>query len=345
MRPFHFFAVVLICLPSVGCVQFAALVDVDASGSGKVFLRYLVSEQFDDPSRSLIKFGTSQAEDAEDAEDDEQHASDSKPSLLDKIESRSDDMTVKLGEGVTFVRTQRISRGGGWRGVQAEYQFEDINKLTLPFGDALLHDDESVDTGSGDANSHTTVIGTADVAERRTFMSLVDRRTFRFRYRRGDTNELVIYHPNESTKEDETEEDPFEAAGLDVGDAPSVNVDIGSAIGATMAKVVLQGFRLTTMVKVDGEIIETNAVDQPKKNSATIFDLNMTKFVKDKSFDRAVAQKWNLERDAVRKRARVERFTDRPGNGHSVSMIRGASHAYAYLFPSYGFWRRSIVLT
>ncbi|MEM7312583.1 MAG: hypothetical protein AAF497_05470 [Planctomycetota bacterium] len=275
-------SLILLCVllvPCTGCVQFAALVDLNANGSGRIFLRYLVSEQLEG---GPIWLNPKKADESAVAKPATKSAT--KSGLVEQLEANGETMAKRLGEGVKLVKSERIEEKSGWKGIQFEYRFADINKVSIPFGD--------------DAFPKTTKTEKAkDSKETKESASLwfADRGPLFFRYQTGVVNELVAFHRKRKPKPAKPA-DPFEAAGLKTKKAPASKVNFNAVIGNTVGKMFMQGFRVTAMTRVDGKVIETNAVDQPKSNSVILMDFDMTPFASDKRFDRAVNEKWDMER-------------------------------------------------
>lgn len=232
----------------VGCFRIETLIRLNEDGSGKLFLRGLLSTSVQ-----------------------------AKQQLGDK----SEELAKKLGDGVTFVRAKDVE-SKGWRGIQAEYDFTDINKLRI--GADVFEPQKSQDTAPNSETNSPEL----DLA----FLSGKKEGPWRFRYTPGAVNELVAYH--QRPKVDTDEDDPFAEAGVVLTKAPTA--DVGVALAASFLRPMLTGAHASLTVQVDGDIVETNAPKQPKPNSVQLFHLDLAKFAASKKFDRAVVQSWGVDR-------------------------------------------------
>jgi|GEM_PF-4006109 len=184
----------------------------------------------------------------------------------------------ELGEGVTFVSTKPHSENG-WKGVIHEFAFEDINKLRLGKLFASMNNEEEKK-----ANSTEITLFDVDEAE-----------NWRFNYKRGETNELIISHELSPKAKDKA--DPFAQAGVDLPKAPAApTADIGKALAMSMVRPILTGASASLLVQVEGEIVSTNAAEKTNANSAYLFHLDLGKFAKSKEFDKAMTESWSFQR-------------------------------------------------
>ena len=229
-----------------GCVRIDALIKLQQSGAGKLFFRCLYSESLSKNEESLSP-------------------------KADKLTT----LSQELGEGVKFVKKSVITTKG-WKGFSVEYEFSDINKLRLPFGDLA-------DVDSDDKQEE----------QRNSLMSLTDSGPWLFRYKPGRTNELVAFH-EQPAEEKVDDSDPFAEAGVELPDAP--NVELGNVLAVGFLKPILQESRLSVTLQVDGDITETNAPAQLRENSVQLFDADMKKFVESEQFEAAILGKWSMER-------------------------------------------------
>ena len=184
-------------------------------------------------------------------------------------------ISSELGEGVKFVKTSDVTTKG-WKGFSIEYEFSDINKLRLPFGKMAEVDSES-----------------SEEEQSNSALSPAESGPWRFRYKPGQLNELVAYHEQPKASGDDNA-DPFAEAGVELPDAP--NVQLGNLLAVGFMKPLLQEARMTVTLQVDGEITETNAPAKPRSNSVHLFDADMKKFAASEHFEEAILGKWSMER-------------------------------------------------
>ena len=200
--------------------------------------------------------------------------------LSDSLDSKTLNRDVskvasELGEGVTFVGTKTHSEKG-WKGVVHEFAFEDINKLRL-------------------GKLFASMFNTDSDAEQKSLFELDKSEIWKFKYKRGETNELVVSH--DSNSKAKNEDDPFAQAGVDLPTAPKAPAaDIGKALAMSMVRPMLVGASSSLLVQVDGEIVSTNAAEKTNASSAYLFHIDFEEFAKSKEFDKAMMQSWSFQR-------------------------------------------------
>ncbi len=167
---------------------------------------------------------------------------------VDPLESLKADMEDKFGDAATLVKTKEIANEQGWEGIEAIYSFDDVNKLNL----AGMGDE--IDSGDG-GDQGMGKMGTP----------------YRCSFTKGDTATLKIIPITT---------DP-EAAKEAAEDLPGVMADMGMEgmgdLGLAMMKPMMKGMRITLLLSVDGEIVETNSSFKSEKhpNVITLMDLRM----------------------------------------------------------------------
>lgn len=203
--------------------------------------------------------------------------------LQDGLEAKAKSLASKLGQGVTYVESIKIPSKQGWKGFRTEYKFTDVRKLEI--GD--IFSENSVVESDEEKNQNSVEI----------FPEMKDG-VWRFKYKQGTSNELVAFLETPKV-EGPNDEDPFAAAGVELETAPPAPAaGLGQAFAISMMKPMLKGARLSMLVQVEGDIVETNAPSRPTKsaNSVHLIDLDLGKFAESKQFDKAVMGSWSLDR-------------------------------------------------
>lgn len=213
-----------------GCLEHNMLVTAKKDGSGTITQATFMNDAF---VRQVTAMGGDPAE----AE---------LPIDLDGLEAQAQHM----GEGVSFVKAERIKSKDGRSGMRAIYSFKDITKLQLSQQPDMPGPDH-MRAGKKD-----------------------DRITFEFK--KGDACLLTINMP-------QPEADNAEAAPAPPVD-PAMDLPPEQMM---MMKQMLDGLRIRILVKVDGEIVKTNAghVDvsagDKHKSIVTLLDMDIGKLVGD----------------------------------------------------------------
>lgn len=253
-RSLSLLSVLLLCLLCSGCVQVATLIELNLDGSGKVLIRYLVSKEASKMSKMFAKNKDPEF-----------------PKKMKEFEEAIPSVTPKMGEGVSFVGSQRFDQAG-WVGVVAEFKFEDANKLVLP---ADLAEKAGKKKGEGKDEQSGDI--------------LYD--SVRFSFTDGDIKTLSVFLEGKEKDDVVIENDPFAEAGLELRKAPATSV----FFKPEGFKDALRGARFTTLVTVKGEVVESDAVVMATDNSAVIFDANFSEIVGDPSFESVIMGQLSLE--------------------------------------------------
>jgi hypothetical protein len=244
---------------STGCIKNTTLVSVNPDGSGTL----TVSDAFS-PQVSAMLSGMggavegimeSMGEAVGGSLPGDAGAGESRALAMPRVDfselmkTAAENRTAKLGPGVELVSSSATETDDGWKGYQATYKFADINKVHVGVGGADL-------TEAGMASAEEEPLG------------------FTFRFTPGNPARLEIV-PAATT---ETNPD---AAGLP-GDTDLA--EAADAMGTDMARMVapmLSGMRLSLMVKVNGEIVETNSDHRSAEHPdiITVLDMPVEKMV------------------------------------------------------------------
>jgi hypothetical protein len=232
-KPIKIVAAALLACVLSGCIEHNMLVTVKKDGSGTVTQATFMNDAFVQQMAALGGDASAVAE---------------LPMDLDALAEQAQQM----GEGVSFVKADRIKSTDGRGGVRAVFSFKDITKLKLAQQPAMPVPDQM--QAANDA----------------------DRITFGFK--KGDVCLLTINMP-------QPEAGDAEAAAAPQVD-PAMDMDLPPE-QMMMMKQMFDGFRIRIIVKVDGEIVKTNAgyVDvsggEKQKSVVTLLDMDLGKLLGD----------------------------------------------------------------
>ena len=152
-----------------------------------------------------------------------------------------------MGDGVEFVDVKPLKLDDGREGAIATYKFADVRKLKAEPGDSPGGDEAA----AGDAKKSQIAFG----------------------FTPGDNPKLTIVMPQPPKEEEKKKDDPAE---------PKVAEDDAQADAAmAMMAPMMQGMRVATKVKVEGEITKTNAAHK-EGSTVTLMDIDMGKLLSNK---------------------------------------------------------------
>ena len=240
----RFSIITLILLGGIGltgCMENAALMKLSKDGSGTLTYRIFMSTEMMQMAQGM---SSGMGGDAEGGEVD--------LSSLNPIESIKKDMADKFGDAATLESTKDIENKQGWKGIEAIYSFEDVNKLNL----ANMGDEMDSGGGGGATGGSMANMGTP----------------YRFEFVGGDVATLKIVP---ITTDEAAAEAAVEAAAEEM---PEEIADMGmDDLGLAMMKPMIAGMRITLLVAVDGDIVDTNSKFRSEKhaNVVTVMDIRM----------------------------------------------------------------------
>jgi hypothetical protein len=245
----------LACWFFTGCIENASLIDVKKDGSGTIVVRSYLSSNMTGQMKGaeqLFEGGDDFAGDL--LGDDNGVAAPNDDALvkgiITQIAAGMKKSGEKMGEGVTFTHGKEVENKKGWKGYEAHFSFEDINNLTLS---SSLGDDEN----GGAAEGPEALAGAASDM------------SYTFEFTPGDEASLKIIPLIAEDAKEAVEE---EAAGLEGMEAAMLG----------MMKPMLAGMRISAIVRVAGEIQDTNASFRPgNKNAVVLYDVQMEKLLDD----------------------------------------------------------------
>ena len=245
-----------LCLAMAGCVQHATLVNVNSDGSGTITLRLMKSEK----SKGSILDMVSKDQD------------DAVAKQLDKLDGTEKNKRIlesyarQFGEGVKLDSFEEISKQG-WAGYLVTFTFADIREIEIPA----------------------------------TFSEKKEERTpFRFDLTQGEINKLAISigadRGGKSDQQSSTSQDPFDQAGLTLTPAPKSDFGFSDAMAIGVAKMALRGARFSTLIKINGKVLDTNAKHRPNQETIVLQDFDVGEFAGSDEFATAVTEKWSYKR-------------------------------------------------
>lgn len=174
--------------------------------------------------------------------------------------------TAQMGEGVTFVSAEKVKNESGASGERATYAFRDITKLKLSSEPAKPAPGGMAAAGPGGVPAPT---------------SKSEETPITFDFAKGIRAKLIVNLPQNEAPEETT----GTPASMPAAETSSLKqVGQPKQIPPQM-KQMFEGFRCRMIVKVDGEIVKTNAsfVDKNekdgRKNLVTIFDMDIGKLL------------------------------------------------------------------
>lgn len=228
-----------------GCIENGMMVEVNPDGSGTLTVKLLTASALEGMGAEGMEAAGSTGEELKDAS--------------------------QFGEGVELIEIKEMTNTSGWKGHLATYSFENIEDLHL----------QQTDTG--------------DAAE--SPMGNNQKISYRFDFEPGSPATLKIIP--ELNGEDATElagepeavsaeDDPFSEAGLSPSEAApalgggmaDMQTQMMTAMMASMGPM-LKGMRVSYLIKVNGEILETNAKYQPKPGTIVVMDMKVDQLLSD----------------------------------------------------------------
>ncbi|MBW1671789.1 MAG: hypothetical protein JRJ43_09025 [Deltaproteobacteria bacterium] len=183
-------------------------------------------------------------------------ASQSANSLIDIKKYKAQAAT--MGEGVRFISAKELKKTDGTTGVGVVYAFEDIRKLKIS------SDPDIPGQAEGQTSKKSNPI------------------TFDFAMDHGSKLTINLPQSNNGKKPKSSEMPP-----VDMQERPSEQL--------AQMKQMFDGFRVRIMVKVDGEIVRTNAsyvqidTQSKKKQLVTLLDMNIGEIMKDEEVFKKLA--------------------------------------------------------
>lgn len=260
-----FAPVLLFALLASGCIDKAYLVTVNQDGSALIHVR----EYFSPQVTSMLEGMGGLVGDLGGIAGEEMPNLDIEEFLKEQIDAN----TTRFGPGTVLENSRVGTNTNGWKGYVASYRVPQIDGVTVSFGDP----EASADMGAG---------------------SGMDSTSYRFEFTPGDEASLKVVPADASSAEGE--------AAAEAG-AADASVDSGlegmeSMMQPMLAQMgtMLEGMRMALLVKVDGEIVDTNARYRPEgqDNVIQVMDLKFDHLLKSPEAMSAVA---SSGKDAFRK--------------------------------------------
>ena len=255
-RTGSFMAGLLCILVTAGCVENAMLLKVKKDGSGSITYRVFMSKDILDMMQGMA--AGMAAEMGEGAEVPE----------VDPFAEMKEGLAGQFGDAAKLVSSRDTENKKGWKGFEAVYAFDDVNQLNLA-------DIQSME-GSGPSMGE---VGTP----------------YRFAFTGGDVATLKIVPATAAMEPEEAEaalDQAAEGLGAEGLGAEMEGMQAMGEAGLAMMKPMMEGMRVSFLVMVDGEVVETNSRFQSSKrpNVITLMDISM-----DKVFDHPEASKLMMQ--------------------------------------------------
>lgn len=232
-----------------GCMQNAILVKVNTDGSGTLTYRVHLSDQLTGMMEGMGGMMGAMVEEG------------AEPEPFDPFADMKAEMANQFGDAATLESTRDITNKAGWKGVEAVYAFADINQLKLS-------EIEQLDTGGGGSQS---------------MGAMGAQYTFAFTPGEVATLKLIPLPPEaKDAGEASAESVPGETGNTaempDMGEME----DMMGGMSAGMMAPMLKGMRVSLLLFVNGEIVESNASHPSAKNPNVIY-------LTDIAFDKVLA--------------------------------------------------------
>ncbi len=240
-----------LCLFLSGCIESTTLLDVRKDGSGTIRVQEYYSPQimsmmegFQDTARQM--------EMTFDDEDGVAHSADVGGELpADLFEEQIRSKIQEYGPGVTLEESREVTNDQGWKGFEAIYAFPDINRIQIGGTEMADADDDTI--------------------------------RYTFEFTADDTATLRIIPVRAETTAPAGEMDATDVEELHAGDMETMDdADMFGGMDAMFGNM-FQGMRVRMLVRVDGEVVESNA-EYPvagRDNLFTLMDVEFDRFLDD----------------------------------------------------------------
>ena len=173
------------------------------------------------------------------------------PDLMAIDEEKLRRQAAEMGEGVRFVEARQIEAKDGRSGVRALFSFEDVRKLHMQPDRAAMDSAGAVQMSEGEAAGEK-------------------KKPITFGFDPGRTARLTVRIPHEKGPADGEQ-----------ADTPPAKPDrTPSEQEMAMISQAFDGFRARMIVRVDGDIVRTDAAHR-SGSEVTLFDLNLGKLLKE----------------------------------------------------------------
>jgi len=197
-------------------------------------------------------------------EDGDENGKKKKSGLFDEQELREKAET--MGEGVTYKSGKILSSDDG-EGYEATYAFKDIN---------TLHVSETPDIEPPSPSSPDEDEGEEEKSEKKEIT---------FEFTKGSPATLVVHVPpsnrNKDTKDEPEDEQEETESGIE------------------MARMMLKDLRISTVVEVQGTVVESDASFRDK-SKITLMDIDFGKLLADENLIRKAMKRNDISDDEAR---------------------------------------------
>lgn len=232
-----------------GCIDDSTIISVDKAGGGTVVLTTYMSKAAQDMMDKML--GSMGGKTGTSAKKNPVTEN------MDQYKAKA----ASMGEGVKFISARNLKKADGSTGVQVTYSFNDISKLRI---------NSEPNMPSGGGNEDTPASG-QEVAPKKD-------NPVTFSFEKGTTSKLTVKLPSESKKPE-----PGQPEETSTPPMPPTKEQLAQM------RLLFGGFRMQMVVKVDGEIISSNATyverdsKTNKKQIVTLLDMDIGKIIKDEA--------------------------------------------------------------
>lgn len=242
-----------VALATGGCMENATLVQVNKDGSGTLTYRMYLSEQLTGMMEGMASTMAAMGE-----------STGQPPPELDPLGEIKQSLQGQFGPNVTLVSTRDVTNPAGWKGVEAVYEFERISDIQLRQAEAA---------GPGPGGPMPEQVA----AE------------YAFQFTAGDPATLKLVPaggPASSDGDGAVEPDAAAPPAPPAVAPPTLEPELDDMLGGMglqMMAPMLKGMRISMLISVDGEIVETNAKFRSEEhdNVVTLVDVVFDRLLND----------------------------------------------------------------
>ena len=243
-------APLLFCL--AGCVESLTEVVVHKDGSGIVYYGSYMNANANPLGAALGQFGVENTE----------------PKTVTIDEESFEKAASRLGKGVRLEWVKKKQNSKGWDGVLAKYAFDDVTQLQLEGGGLGI----------------STFDGVIRPQQPEADMTGLSEKKVTFGFSPGDTSELTVDLPPMTPPQDSG----LPGAPASFPDSPDNVLPGGGepteaqvAQMMAMMRPMLEGARFLIRVRVNGEIVDTNASHVSKNGKVALLDIKLVELIED----------------------------------------------------------------
>jgi hypothetical protein len=265
--PLRVLSALAVAVLFAGCFQSEVVVSVKPDGSGTVTETMLMSKAMADQMKQMAEgfakgFSDSADEAAKKADPGAKVTTETSAKGFDLMdEKKLKEAASKMGNGVTYVSTKKISNAKG-EGYVATYAFTDINQLRIDQD----RSDALPDAGGLGGPGGPGAPGAPGGAEKKKEKS----EPITFQFKKGKVAELIIKNPQGAP---DAKPDKSKAEKPAAEDTPG-----GEEMAMAMMQQMFKDMKLVVAVEVAGKIVKTDA-EYVAGNRATLMEMDFGKLM------------------------------------------------------------------